>query len=179
MNGSLANAADTNPFERTDHDRSAIWEMLMRRDFEAFVTGNWSMIVGDFWPETFCGVDARKDANPDNWRITYPSLDSYRDEWLRQVREFASIELKGTTVRDFLYASCRLTDIEIAGERALAHKKFNGQAIASSGGEVVLRFQSLYQLARSDKRWVITGFVGYLPIHMIASNQVGSSTTPW
>jgi hypothetical protein len=62
-----------------------------------------------------------------------------------------------------LYRSSQLDRIEIVGDRALAHKKFNGSATTVEGQEVVLRFQSIFHLARIAGRWKIAGFVGYLP----------------
>ncbi len=45
----------------------------------------------------------------------------------------------------------------------VAHKKFDGAATTVDGQEVVLRFQSIFHLARIEGRWKIAGFVGYLP----------------
>lgn len=168
-----------NPFSEEDEDRHAIWEMLMRRDFEAFVVGDWSIVGNDFWEDAFVGVNAERKHNPDNWRLTFPSLSAYRDEWLRQVREFSAVELRGLSVLEFLYSACQLADIEINGLRAVAHKKFDGQAVTTSGERVVLKFQSLYLLAKHMERWVILGFVGYLPNPMLDLETDRGSGTPW
>lgn len=65
---------------------------------------------------------------------------------------------------DALYAATQLRDIEIVGDRAVAHKKFDGAAVRRDGTVVPLRWQSLYQCDRSNGRWQITGFIGYLPL---------------
>ena len=39
---------DKNPFPETDGDRHAIWEMLVRRDIDAYLGQEWAMVEGDF-----------------------------------------------------------------------------------------------------------------------------------
>jgi hypothetical protein len=152
-----------NPFSDSDPNRREIWDILMRRDFEAFVAGNWFMVETDFWTEGFCGIDARKELNPDEWKVTFPNIESYRDEWLRQAREFALVRLDKITTLEFLYRSCRLEAIEIRSQLALAHKKFDGTTQTVGGNAMVLRFQTLYQMVRRGEHWKISGFVGFLP----------------
>ena len=55
---------------------------------------------------------------------------------------------------------------EIEGDRALAHKKFDGKVALSDGGFDILNWQSVYTLARLEGNWKLTGFVGYLPYPM-------------
>ena len=162
--------ATRNPFTISDPDRREIWEILMLRDFEAFVAADWSMVEGDFWREGFCGIDARRSFNPDRWQIAFPNLDAYRDEWLRQASEFSSVQLLATTALEFLFDSCRLQDIEIAQGRAVARKKFSGKTTTVNGEEIVLRFQTLYQLVRRGDQWAISGFVGFLPYPELDTN---------
>jgi len=148
-----------NPF-LGDPDRSELWDMLVRRDIEAFARADWAAVAQDFDEDRFFAIDAQADADPDTWRITYPHVNSYRDDWLRQSREFiADVEDVAAT----LLAATTLADIEIAGGRAVAHKKFAGQARRKDGTLIPLCWQSLYQCARRDGRWRIVGFVGYLP----------------
>jgi hypothetical protein len=168
-----------NPFLGTiDIDRCEIWDILMRHDFEAFVAGDWSMIQADFWEEGFCGIDAKKEPNPSRWCLTFPSLTAYRDEWLRQVREFGSTRLTGTTMLQFLYDSCALEEINVCDNRAIGCKRFDGSVKSTDGRDIVLRFQSLYQLIRTNNRWLIAGFVGYLPNPMLAYS-VNNAEMPW
>lgn len=81
--------SNQNPFT-ADPDRHAIWEMLMSRDFDAFLAADWSMVAGDFDIEAFFGLHAHGAPNPDAWRLDFPTLGAYRDEWLRQAAETAA-----------------------------------------------------------------------------------------
>jgi hypothetical protein len=148
-----------NPFP-ADADRAGIWEMLVERDIRAFVAGDWPRVAGDFLAESFFAVDGRQRANPDSWRLGLGSLDRYRRSWLEQsqgMREAAD-DLEAQ-----LHDATTLRDIEIEGDKALAHKKFDGEVRRRDGGIVPLRWQTLYMCRRVDAGWKIAGFVGYLP----------------
>lgn len=151
-----------NPFDVTD-ERYAMWEGLARRDFEAFLAQDWSITASDFCAAEFVGYDACKTSNPDHWRLRFPSLADYRNEWLRQAKEFAAVELCGVSKLDFLFRALVLRDIEICGARAIARKKFHGSAETSKGDTLRLCWQSMFFLKKSGERWLVTGFVGYLP----------------
>lgn len=137
--------------------------MLMKRDFEAFLAADWSMIEPDFLADEFCGIDGDKLPDPDHWHLRFPDLGSYRTEWLAQAAAFQKIELVGVNKHDFLYQSSVLREVEITGSRAMARKKFNGLALTTTGSNVQLKWQTLYFLRRFGTEWKITGFVGYLP----------------
>ena len=83
---------DENPFPEADGDRHAIWEMLMRRDFEAFLAQGWAMVEDDFIAEGFFGLHAHGRSNPDSWKLGFPNLAAYRAEWLRQAAETAGTD---------------------------------------------------------------------------------------
>ena len=151
-----------NPFA-ADPDRSEIWEVVVRRDFEAFVAADWSMTGPDFLEEEFQGIDGEKLPNPDHWRLRFPDLASYRDEWIRQAIEFKDVEFQGISKLDFLYQAGSLTGIEIKGQRAFVHKKFDGTAQTVEGKSIRFLWQTLYFLKCVDGHWKVTGFVGYLP----------------
>lgn len=156
--------SSTNPFPN-DPDRSAIWTMLVERDIAAFIAADWSMVEGDFIKDAFLGIDGKKSDNPDNWRISFPTLESYRDEWLRQAREgqkvkYAEDQLAG------IHRATSLTEIEISGDIAIAHKKFDGEIKLADGGKDVLNWQTLYFCRRVAGVWKLTGFAGYLPFPM-------------
>lgn len=155
-------AAAQNPFAG-DPDRHEIWEILMRRDFEAFVAADWSRAEPDFLAEEFQGLDGGRQPDPDRWHLRFADLATYRAEWLAQAADFQKLELQGTTKLDFLFAATSLRDIEITGARAVAHKKFQGRATSTLGVPLVLAWQTLYLLRKVGTRWKITGFVGYLP----------------
>ncbi|CRK57927.1 hypothetical protein [Alloactinosynnema sp. L-07] len=154
-----------NPFPN-DPDRGELWEMLVRRDIDAFVAGDWSQVEDDFDADRFFAVDGRASDNPDSWRIT--PFDAYRVSWLEQSQE-TNAEVKD--VREALFAATTLRDIEIVGDDALLHKKFDGTATRHDGSTVVLRWQTVYQCHKRDGRWRITGFIGYLPNPMGASAE--------
>ena len=135
--------------------------MLVERDIAAFVAADWSLVEQDFAAEQFAGYSGK--SNPDHWRITFPTLNAYRDEWLRQAKNFAAVTLQSMSVSDFLYETTVLRDIEIAGDLAMAHKKFDGRAMTTAGQPLVLNWQTIYWLRRSSSGWKITGFLGYLP----------------
>lgn len=151
-----------NPFANNP-DHHEIWEVLVRRDFEAFVSADWSIIESDFIEEEFQGIDGQKLPNPDKWTLRFPDLASYRDEWMRQAIEFKNVEFKGISKLDFLYQAGSLTDIEIKGQRAFVHKKFDGTTTTTKGEPIRFLWQSLFFLKRVGGHWKVAGFVGFLP----------------
>lgn len=154
-----------NPFPPSDADRHAIWDMLMKRDFDAFVAKDWSQVRDDFDSESFFAVDCRHQDDPREWRLTFPGLEAYRDAWLRQAEEFSSTELVTMGRLEFLYQVSEIRDIDIVEDRAIAHKRFSGSANATDGRQIHLRWQTLYHCRRMGGRWRIVGFTGYLPIN--------------
>jgi enamine deaminase RidA (YjgF/YER057c/UK114 family) len=166
-----------NPFP-ADADRREIWDMLVRRDIGAFVAGDWSLTAPDFDEAAFFAVNGRASANPDTWRVTYASLDDYRDDWLAQSRstmaEFVDVEAS-------LVEATTLRDIDINGDRAVAHKKFDGYVHRPDGTRQTLNWQTLYHCRRIDARWRIVGFTGYLPHPMgnpTAADPSGAADAP-
>lgn len=151
-----------NPFPATDTARHAIWDMLVSRDIDAFLAANWSMVEGDFIAEGFIGINGHKDADPDNWRLTFPNLDAYRDEWLRQARDFADQDFDEDP-RTAIFFTTTLESIEIEGETALVRKKFDGGIKKADGSFDTMRWQTLYFCRLHEGRWKIAGFTGYLP----------------
>ena len=153
---------DKNPFPEGDDDRHELWEMLVRRDIDAFLAQDWSMVEDDFVAASFFGMHAHFLNDADAWRLQFPRLEVYRDEWLRQARETAATEF-AEPLRPALFRITNMRDIDVDGDRAVLHKKFNG-SIAKPGGAVErLNWQTLYFCSKIDGRWRITGFVGYMP----------------
>ncbi|MBB2673125.1 hypothetical protein [Rhizobium sophoriradicis] len=150
-----------NPFP-SDRARQAIWEMLVSRDIDAFLAADWSMVEDDFVEEGFIGIDGRKEVNPDNWRLAFPSLAAYREEWLRQARDFAGQSF-AEDPRAAIFTTTTLEDIEIEGDTALVRKKFDGGITKADGTRDVLQWQTLYYCRLHEGRWKISGFTGYLP----------------
>lgn len=151
-----------NPFPAGDPDRHAIWMMLVERDIDAFVAADWSMVAADFVADGFLGIDAQRSEQPDSWRISFPTVDAYRAEWLRQARETQATAY-AEPLRAAIFRATTLRDIEIAGDAAVARKKFDGTIRRADGGADVLRWQTLYFCRRVAGAWRISGFVGYLP----------------
>ncbi|KAB2706257.1 MULTISPECIES: hypothetical protein [Brucella] len=149
-----------NPFAG-DKDREQIWEMLVRRDIEAFVSQDWSLVADDFDEVRFLGIHAHNDRDPDNWDAGFPTLASYRDEWLRQAAESAAVEY-AESLADGIFRATNLSVIDITGDVALARKKFDGTIARKDGTIDRLNWQTLYFCGRDGARWKITGFVGYM-----------------
>lgn len=153
---------EKNPFPEADPDRHALWEMLVRRDIDAFMAKDWSMVEDDFIADSFFGMHAHFLADADAWRLQFPRLEIYRDEWLSQAKETAKVTF-AEPLRSALFRITNLRDIDVDGDRAVLHKKFNG-IIAKPGGEAErLRWQTLYFCRRIEDVWKIMGFVGYMP----------------
>ena len=120
------------------------------------------MVEADFVAASFFGLHAHFLNDADAWRLHFPRLEVYRDEWLRQARETAAAEF-AEPLRPALFRITNMRDIDVDGDRAVLHKKFNG-SIAKPGGAVErLNWQTLYFCSKIDGRWRITGFVGYMP----------------
>ena len=153
-----------NPFP-PNSDRHEIWEMAVRRDTEAFLQQDWSMVEDDFIEDGFTGVNAQRSDNPDNWNIAFSTLAHYRDSWLEQAKQMlprASTE----TLREGICKATKLHDIEIQGDVALLHKKFDGEFQDDSGETITMRWQTLYRCRKVEGQWKIAGFVGYMPYPM-------------
>lgn len=159
----------TTPFPN-DPDRDAIWTMLVPRDIDAFVAGDWSMVAGDFIADGFLGIDAAGSDNPDTWRIGFPTLEAYRLEWLRQAVESAKVDYaedRGAAI----YRATTLQHVDVNGEIAVAHKTFDGAIARADGGRDVLNWQTLYFCRKVGGAWKLTGFAGYLPFPMGTARQ--------
>ena len=153
---------DKNPFPAGDPDRHALWEMLVRRDIDAFLSQDWSMVENDFLAEEFFGMHAHFLSDADSWRLQFPRLEIYRDEWLRQASETAATRF-AESLRTALFRVTNLRDIDLDGDRAVLHKKFNGRIEREDGSFDTLKWQTLYFCRRVAGQWRISGFVGYMP----------------
>lgn len=155
-------AYDANPFPEKDSDRHPIWEMLVRRDIDAFLAQDWSMVEGDFAEDRFFGMHGHFLANPDAWRLAFPRLADYRDEWLRQAAGSAGTEYAEPR-REAFFRITNMRDMDIDGDRAVVHKKFDGTIARADGSSERALWQTLYFCSRIGGEWKITGFVGYIP----------------
>lgn len=151
-----------NPFAETDTARHSIWEMLVTRDIDAFLAADWSQVADDFVEDGFLGINANRETNPDNWRLSFPSLTAYRDEWLKQAKDFQTQQF-AEDPRGAIFATTTLEEIEVEGETALVRKKFDGGLRKADGGFDVMKWQTLYYCRLHEGRWKISGFTGYMP----------------
>jgi len=120
------------------------------------------MCAEDFHAEHFMGIDARSEGDPDRWQLSYPTLEAYRDDWLRQAEVFAQHRYRDDP-REALFRATKLEAIEIRGESAILHKKFDGSITREDGVIEPIIWQTIYRMRKIDGRWKLTGFVGYLP----------------
>jgi hypothetical protein len=151
---------DRNPFPESDQDRYSIWEFMVRKDIDAYLAKDWLRVCDDFIADGFMGIQANASANPDSWELGFPALDAYQASWLAGTinqEDFAE------ELRPALFRCTFLRDIEIVGDRAIAHKKFDGRISMRSGGFREFKWQSIAMLRRQPDRWRVAAFVGYLP----------------
>jgi len=153
-----------NPFHaHTDPDRHYIWHRQIIADSEAFIAGDWSMIENDFDADQFEGIRCYGSSNPDDWKIAFATLAGYRDAWLEMSREFNKKKFKSLTNLQAIYARTSINHIEIAGDRALVHKKFTGDLELADGSLLTGSRQTIYRMQKQQEVWKIVGFIGYLP----------------
>jgi hypothetical protein len=170
MHNTLSNAQHANPYDRkVDPDGHAIWEALIARDSQAFAAADWSLCDGDFCHERFEGVSAHGSFNPMDWTLAYPTVQSYRDDWLKMAAKFNVLPLAAISHRELLYTMQSFAKIEVRSDRALVWKQFFADEPLTNGERYRLAGQSLYRLHRIKGAWRIVGFVGYLPLEPSAA----------
>ncbi|MCJ8323173.1 MAG: hypothetical protein HRU29_03755 [Rhizobiales bacterium] len=154
---------DTNPFDKThDADKAQIWNMLVLRDIDAFIAADWAMVENDFMADKFMGVDGGGHDKPQDWKMTFPTLNDYKTLWLSQAVSAKKVEY-AEDIRAAIHRVTSLTEIDINQHKALVTKKFNGQIKLADGGLDKLNWQTLYFCEKQAEEWKITGFIGYLP----------------
>jgi hypothetical protein len=154
-----------NPFDRErDPDRHEIWVRLVTADCEAFASGDWTRIEPDFDDKTFEGVCCFHSMNPGDWKVVFPDLASYRDSWLAASTEFRAKKFAKLSHVEALLARTHLDEIDVRGDRALAHKKSYGEVLLADGSILADRRQTLYRMHRQGARWRIVGFFDQLPL---------------
>jgi hypothetical protein len=167
-----------NPFPTTAPDHHEIWEILMRQDFAAFVANDWNRLAAHCLPQGFFILNAGGSAEPGEWRISFPNLEAYRQEWVRQATDFSLVELVTEDKLGFLFRVTRLDPIQIEEGFAVACKRFDGVTQTKSGGELRLKWQSLFWLRRAEGHWRIAGALGYLPYPMVPTQAPGQAGNP-
>ena len=153
---------DTNPFTQAEPEKRAIWEMLVRKDIDGFVAGDWSIFADCFKYDGFCGLDAKGSLDPADWALAFPTVESYRDRWLADARQSVATNYAEPR-REALFRATNMRDIRVEGATATARKTFNDAIALADGGAERLNWQSVFFCCKEDARWKITGFVGFLP----------------
>jgi hypothetical protein len=137
--------------------------MAVVRDVEAFVAGDWARVADDFIEEGFFGLDGRGTTDPSGWRLTYPTLASYRERWLAQSAAFRARRYR-TDPADAMLMLLTVPMLELEGDSGLLLKRFDGTIEVEEGEPLTLRRESLFVLRRVDGVFRVAGFVGYLPL---------------
>ena len=149
-----------NPYDAAgDADRHALWQALIARDSDAFAAADWSICDGDFAHEQFEGISAHGSTNPVDWTLRYPTVASYRDDWLEMAERYANVPLAAVSHREFLYRMQRFAKVEIADGRAVVWKQFRADEPLVNGERYSLSAQSVYRLRQIYGQWKIVGFV--------------------
>ena len=104
-----------NPFS-SDSDAYHLWQMLVERDIEAFLAGDWALVEDDFLADSFTAIDAQGDPNPDNWRLSFTTLADYRASWLEQSAEMRA-KVQVDTLRAGIINATNMDEIEKTSEK--------------------------------------------------------------
>ena len=160
----------TNPFPPSDADRHEIWDMLVRRDIAAFTACDWDAHSADFAAEAFWALDAQSRSNPDGWNLV--PRQAYAQSWKDSALGYAN-RIAPDALGRALHAATQLRDIDVCGDTAIAHKKFDGWLDLGNGDRERLNWQTLYLCRKAEGRWWINGFVGYLPNPLGAEAPTG------
>jgi hypothetical protein len=164
----------TNPFQNpydaaADADRHQLWQALVARDSESFIAADWSACDGDFAHDRFEGISAHGSLNPIHWTLRYPTVASYREDWLEMAERYKRVPLAEVAHRELLYRMQTFAKAEVAGDRAVVWKQFRADEPLTNGDRYRISAQSVYRMHRLDGQWRIVGFVGYLPLEADAS----------
>ncbi len=148
-----------NPYPEgtTQHE---IWEVLIKNDFEGFLSKGWDFVKDDFIEDGFFGIDMAKSDNPQNWKLTYPTLGAYRDAWVKDSLDFAGKQFISDP-REIFYRTTKLENFDFQDNQVLVHKVFNGVLELANGETIELKWRSLF-LLRNKQGWKIAGFCGYM-----------------
>jgi hypothetical protein len=159
-----------NPYDAaSDADRHALWQALIARDSDSFVAADWSLCDGDFAHERFEGISAHGSLDPVDWTLRYPTVESYRDDWLDMAKRYLKVPLAAVSHRELLYKMQAFAKVDVQGDRAIVWKQFRADEPLTNGDRHTICAQSVYRLHRIDGHWRIVGFVGYLPLEASAA----------
>lgn len=152
---------EQNPY-RTGTGEHELWNLLVRNDFEGFLAKDWERVAGDYIENGFFGIDLGKSRLPENWKLSFPALESYKYAWIKDSHAFEKHPFD-CDPREALYKCSRLEFFDFKGTSALVHKVFNGYIPLKQGGALELKWRSLFLVRKEEDRWRIAGFCGYMP----------------
>ena len=162
----------TNPYSREkDPDRWELWELIVRRDSEAFVRKDWAMINADYDRENFIRAKAYGSGNPHDWRIVSPDLETERNDWLKDAEAFLKLPLKDISQRELIFKMSRLEHIDIKGDWAFCIKQFAANELLQDGGRYIVACESLKIARRIGGKWKLAGAIAYLPASAAAPRE--------
>jgi hypothetical protein len=165
----------TNPFsQQKDPDRWEIWELIVRRDSEAFAAQDWGMVEADYDRENFLRAKAYGSGNPHDWRIVSPDVETERKDWLKDAAAFCRLPLKDITPRELIFKMSRLEHIDIKGEWAFCLKQFAANELLTDGNRYVVACESLKIARRVRGRWKLSGAIAYLPASAAAPRETAA-----
>ncbi|BBM89703.1 hypothetical protein COTS27_01410 [Spirochaetota bacterium] len=152
---------DKNPYDE-DSDRHVLWELLVRDWIEAMLAEDFSKIEQHFVKENFWTLDAAGNMHLDSWRINYTDFLTYKKNWTTNIQGFIAM-IDSAKARLSLYKASMLRDIEIKGDLATVHMKFNGNIPTKNGPPMHIEWRTLYWLRKLHNEWKIASFVENLP----------------
>lgn len=150
-----------NPYEETSEEYQ-IWKMLIRNDFEGFLNCNWELVDDDYHVEGFFGIDMAISPDPSNWKLTFPTLAGYKNQWLNDCIEFNHKQIE-CDAKDVLYSTTHLENFYLKHDRLLVHKVFNGSISLTNEPSIELKWRSLFLMKLDiNQKWKVAGFCGYI-----------------
>jgi hypothetical protein len=149
-----------NPFA-PDSDEYEVWEVLMRNDFEGFLNQNWDIVEADYSEEGFYGINMNKSLSPNDWKLSFPTLDSYKEQWIKDSLDFAENTFISNP-REIFYQTTRLENFEFFDHQMMVHKVFNGKIELLDAEPIILKWRSLFILRKTPLGWKIASFCGYI-----------------
>ncbi|MEE9427285.1 MAG: hypothetical protein V3V25_03965 [Paracoccaceae bacterium] len=155
-------AYDQNPFDQTDPERAAIWDMLVYRDIQAFSTNNWPAHAECFLSEQFFGIDAQGTMDSDKWRLGFATLAEYKPNWVGSAQQ-AAAKTNPENLRRAHFDATDMTQIDVNGDQAICHKNFDGSVTYDDGSLERLLWKTIYQCRKVDGQWRVGSFIGFLP----------------
>lgn len=149
-----------NPYTPGSNEFS-IWEILIKNDFEGYLGKNWAQVEDDYLCDGFFGIDMAKSLFTNNWKLSFPTLESYKLKWIEDSYEFALNEFK-CDPRKILFQTTRLENFDFHENSVLVHKVFDSHLSIAENKFIELNWRSLFLLKKLEGHWRIAGFCGYI-----------------